>query len=62
MKPQRDGIRGMFASRLKKYEMTIRKSGDFFSRKAKSSTQSLSSIAEKEYPFTARSSLRANTL
>ena len=35
MKPQRDEIRGMFASRLKKYEMTIRKSGDFFQPKGK---------------------------
>ncbi len=35
MKPQRDGRRGMFASRLKKYELTNGKSGDFFSRKAK---------------------------
>ena len=62
MKPQRDEIRGMFASRLKKYELTTGKSGDFFTRKAKSSTQSLSSIAEKEYPVPARSSPRTNTL
>ena len=35
MKPQRDGSRGMFASRLKKYKLTTGKSGDFFSLKAK---------------------------
>ena len=50
MKPQRDGRRGMFASRLKKIRADQREVWIFFQPKG------------KEYPVPARSSPRTNTL